>query len=314
MLFSILIPAYKSTFLKECIESILSQSFSDFEIIIVDDDSPERLYDIVSGFSDERIKYYKNKENCGAVNVIHNWNISLDYASGDYVICMGDDDTLMPECLQEYARLISEHPTINVFHCRSFIIDERGERISLTASWPGQESVYDNIWHRINNYREHFIGDFLFKRTALIEKGKFYYLPLAWASDDITTYLLMEGNGVIHINTPLFCYRRSSMTITNSGNASIKLSAIDGEEAWFKRFMHEVHPKDEVDKTLIYSIEKELPHYFKIRRLYTVAYSGYTKGIIRGFFFWLRRKKHTKLSLSELIYAAILATKAKMSH
>ena len=106
MKFSVTIPAYKAKFLKEAIESVLSQTYEKFELIIVDDNSPENLKAIVDEFSDSRIRYYRNPQNCGAVNVVDNWNICLSYCTGEYVICMGDDDRLLPNCLYEYLKLI----------------------------------------------------------------------------------------------------------------------------------------------------------------------------------------------------------------
>ena len=84
--FSISIPAFKRRFLKECIDSILSQTCHDFELIIVNDASPEDLHSVVRQYSDSRIYYYVNEKNCGAVNVVDNWNKCLEYAKGDFII------------------------------------------------------------------------------------------------------------------------------------------------------------------------------------------------------------------------------------
>ena len=114
MKFSVTIPAYKAKFLKEAIVSALSQPYKNFELIIVDDDSPENLKAIVDSFSDTRIRYYRNLQNCGAVNVVDNWNICLSYCTGEYVICMGDDDRLLPNCLNEYFGLIVSYWFLDV--------------------------------------------------------------------------------------------------------------------------------------------------------------------------------------------------------
>jgi len=66
MFFSFVLPAYKATFLKEAIESILAQTYGDFELIIVDDASPEDLGSIVGSFHDSRISYHRNAVNIGA--------------------------------------------------------------------------------------------------------------------------------------------------------------------------------------------------------------------------------------------------------
>src|SRR5690606_28530398 len=110
MKFSIGIPAFKARFLKECIDSILSQTFSDFELIIVNDASPENIDDIVKNYSDSRIRYYVNEKNFGAEQVVDNWNKCLSYALGDYFVLMGDDDLMMPNYLYEFSKLIDRYP------------------------------------------------------------------------------------------------------------------------------------------------------------------------------------------------------------
>ena len=78
MKFSVTIPTYKSRFLKEAIESVVGQTYADWELVIVDDCSPEPLKEIVEPFlSDSRISYYRNEKNCGAVNVVDNWNRNI---------------------------------------------------------------------------------------------------------------------------------------------------------------------------------------------------------------------------------------------
>ncbi|WP_201286830.1 glycosyltransferase family 2 protein [Klebsiella pneumoniae] len=72
--FSIGIPAYKAKYLYNCIESILNQTYTNFELIIVNDASPEDLDTLVSRFNDERIIYSTNEKNYGAEEVIGNWN------------------------------------------------------------------------------------------------------------------------------------------------------------------------------------------------------------------------------------------------
>jgi len=139
MLFSVLIPAFKGQFLSDAIDSCLAQDYDDFEVIIVDDHSPDNLHAIVSNYSDKRIRYYSNRANCGAVDVVDNWNICLSYAEGDFVICMGDDDRLLPWCLTEYRLLLQKYPNLDIYHARTELIDEKGEFINLQESSPETE-------------------------------------------------------------------------------------------------------------------------------------------------------------------------------
>lgn len=157
MRYSILIPAYKAKYLRECIDSILAQSCDDFEIIIVNDASPENLDAIVKQYSDFRISYYVNKENCGALHVVDNWNKCLSYAQGDYVICMGDDDMLLPNCLEEYNNLIEQFPTLDIYHGWTLIIDENSHINDVNDSAAIYESVYSLIYYRLKG-RQQYIG------------------------------------------------------------------------------------------------------------------------------------------------------------
>src|SRR5690606_1152380 len=151
--YSICIPAYKSRYLKDCIQSILQQSLDNFELIVLNDCSPEPIEEIVSEFQDSRINYYKNDINVGALNLVDNWNKCLSLAVGEFVVIMGDDDLLDRDFLKEFSHIISEYPDLDVYHCRSKIINDEGETLMLTPSCPSYESVYDSIWHRLQQFR-----------------------------------------------------------------------------------------------------------------------------------------------------------------
>ena len=178
MKFSVTIPTSKSRFLKEAIESVFGQTYADWELIIVDDCSPEPLKEIVEPFlSDRRISYYRNEKNCGAVNVVDNWNICLSHCTGDYVICMGDDDRLLPNCLEIYKKLIERYPTLNVYHTRTEIINEKGDVIDVQEERPEWESVLSLIWNRWDHRNKQFIGDFCYATDYLKHAEGYYQLP-----------------------------------------------------------------------------------------------------------------------------------------
>lgn len=247
--FSVLIPAYKKKYLRECIESILAQTYSIFELVIVNDASPEDLDSVVCTFADEKIRYVKNEQNCGAVNVVDNWNKCLEYAEGDYVICMGDDDRLLPNCLEEYVKMINTYPNLDVYHAWTEIINEKSEVFQIQEPRPEIESVYSMIWGRMHG-RKQYIGDFLFKTDRLKAIGGFYKLPLAWGSDDITAFLAAEKYGIANSQIPLFQYRDSAITLSSSSNnAEHKFDGIKKYKMWMDVFL-EQRPNNQHDKVL----------------------------------------------------------------
>lgn len=261
ILFSIAIPAYKEKYLKECIDSILSQTYTFFEVIIVNDASPENIEEIVLQFTDKRIRYYRNAKNCGALNVVDNWNKCLEYSKGDFIICMGDDDKLLPNCLQVYVNLINKYPNLDVYHAWTEIIDENSDYKNIQAPRPERESSYSLIWNRWNGRSKQYIGDFLFRTIRLKKEGGFYKLPLAWSSDDITATLMSYPLGIANTQEIIFQYRENRLTITSSHNYDSKLEAVFLERKWYKNFL-KTPPQDKTDKKYWISLNTIFDNYF----------------------------------------------------
>lgn len=310
MRFSITIPAYKATYLKECIDSILAQTYQDYELIIVNDASPEDLESIVNSFSDSRIRYYKNEKNCGAINVVDNWNICLSYATGDYVICMGDDDKLLPNCLEEYCKLITEYPGKGVYHAWTEIIDENSNVVKMQAVRPLLEDVYSIIWHRWHG-RDQFIGDFLFETKRLKENGGFYKLPLAWGTDDITVVLAAKNNGIVNSQKPMFQYRVNSQTISIScDNLKIKMDAISLEEKWFNFFLQE-KPSETTNVGFVYwkMVKDDLSLYMQRKKRDCLKKDFLSGNRILKLAYWIKHRKQYGITLNIILYAFLYSYK-----
>lgn len=314
MRFTVAIPAYKEKFLQRCIQSVINQDFGDFELIIVNDKSPDDLDTIIKKFDDPRIVYYTNEKNCGAENVVDNWNICLSYTKGDYIVLLGDDDELMPNYLSVFNDLINQYPLLNVYHCRSYIINDNSDITGLTPSWPQWESVYENIWHRMSGLRSQYISDFVYKTKYLNKNGGFFKLPLAWASDDITSFEASYNLGIAHTQEPVFCYRESGITLSSSGSVELKLKAIKEENLWYEKFLKVSQPSHKIDVSFYNRIKKDLNRYITAKRIDTIAYNGIRENhMIHDFLYFAKRKKNYELNIQHLIYALILAVKKKRS-
>ncbi len=310
-LISITVPAYKDTYLKECIESILSQTYSNYEIVIVNDASPYDLDAIVSDYTDARIRYYKNEKNCGAVRVVDNWNKCLEYAKGDYIICMGDDDVLLPHCIEEYVKLINKYPGLGVYHAWTEIIDEKSQFMNVTAARCEYESAYSFIWHRWNGRVQQYIGDFLFDTKILRKNGGFFFLPLAWGADDITAIIAAKEAGIANTQRPCFCYRINSSTISSTGDVDIKMEAIYKERAWYEHFLSS-KPENEQDWKFWICIKRQFPLFVKKKKGRTIASDIYSHSLFR-LFRWISKKKKYDISISTLLYAVIEAEKKRFN-
>ena len=282
--FSIVIPAYKASYLKECVDSVLEQSYGNWELIVVDDDSPNNLKPIIDLYDDSRIFYHRNKKNCGALNVVDNWNICLSYCTGDYVICMGDDDKLFPDCLTEYARLIRKYPG----NGWTEIIDEKSNFFDITAPRAEFESCYSLVWNRWNGRTQQFIGDWCFEIEWLRSQGGFFKIPLAWSSDDITAAIAAMKNGVANSQELCFQYRVNSQTISKTGNVYEKMNAKLAEKKWYENFL-ERKPENELDLKYWLSLKKQFVQ--RTEKAFAMTISMDLKKHPLHLFSWFRRKK-----------------------
>ena len=110
---SVLLPIYNTNpkYLKECIESILNQTFTDFELIILNDASTNNLDDIVNSFNDKRIRYYKNETNLG---ITKTRNKLLSLAEGKYIAICDHDDISVPERFEKEYNFLEQNPKYSI--------------------------------------------------------------------------------------------------------------------------------------------------------------------------------------------------------
>ena len=303
--FSILIPAFKAKYLKECLDSILSQTFNDFEIVIVNDASPENVEEVVKNYNDGRIKYYVNDSNIGAENVVDNWNKCLQYSCGDYVICMGDDDKLLPSCLEEYEKLLCQYPDIGLLHGWTEIIDEYSNVVELTTHRCNYETAMSLLWHRMHAYSTQYIGDFCYNSQLLKENGGFYYLPLAWGSDDISAIIAASKNGVANTQKVVFQYRRNSQTISKTGNLILKMQAVIQKEKWLNNYLHQ-GCENSLDVLYKNQLKAELPIIINKEKSVLISYDIKSNSLFR-IVYWFRNKKQFSLSVKTLLRGFIKA-------
>ena len=249
MTFSITIPAYKARFLDEAIKSVISQTYQDWQLVIVDDCSPEDLKGIVEPYlADSRVEYYRNEKNCGAVDVVDNWNICLSHCTGDYVICMGDDDRLLPCCLEELSKTIDKYPELNVYHLQTEIIDESGKIIETLEERPEQEDVLSLMTKRWEG-RKQYIGDFCYSRKHLNAFGGYFPLPYAWGSDDITLFRAALPSGIANVSRTGFQYRENQYSISLSHNDAEKVATVLLQREWYQKAFAELIPQGVFPKT-----------------------------------------------------------------
>lgn len=125
---SIIIPAYNAApYIEKTIDSILAQTLTDFECIIIDDGSKDTTVEVVKSYNDPRIVLIVESNSGGPSKPR---NIGLDRASGDYIFMFDSDDIMHPEKLESAVALLQENATADLLFTNFEAIDEAGEVIN----------------------------------------------------------------------------------------------------------------------------------------------------------------------------------------
>lgn len=125
---SVLMPIYKTpeTYLREAIESILNQSYRDFELLILDDCPEDNREQIVKSYVDKRIKYFQNEKNLG---ITPSRNKLIALAKGEYLAIFDHDDISLPDRLAKQAAVLDNNPDIGVVGCQVEVFQNRTQTL-----------------------------------------------------------------------------------------------------------------------------------------------------------------------------------------
>lgn len=149
-MFSIIMPVFNSEkYLSQAILSVLNQTFTDFELILVDDFSGDNSAEICKRYSssDDRVKYFSNTFNMG---VAATRNFGIEKAAGDYIAFLDSDDLWYPDFLLMYAKSFAETGA-SILHSSYFTIDECSNIIGYVQSPPVINFSGNLLANRIGN-------------------------------------------------------------------------------------------------------------------------------------------------------------------
>lgn len=119
---SVVMPAYNAEkYIKKAIDSILAQTYQDFELLIIEDCSTDRTLEVIESCQDSRIRLFQNDVNRG---IAYSTNIGLRESRGEYIALLDDDDMAVRERLEIQKTYLDTHPDIDVLGGRSVTIDE----------------------------------------------------------------------------------------------------------------------------------------------------------------------------------------------
>ncbi len=208
---SVCIPTYcGAEHLGAAIESVLNQDFSDYELLIIDDNSPDHTAQVVAKYQDARIRYIKNSENLGPEG---NWNKCLTEAQGQYFKLLPHDDVLAPTCLSRQVATLDNdiEQTLALVFCKRQIIGHNGRVIASRGYPGGKEGVIDRNQAIKNSIRKgtNLIGEpgAVMFRYSLAEKVGAFDGSISYIIDlDYWFRLLLHGDAY-YMDAPLASFR-----------------------------------------------------------------------------------------------------------
>jgi glycosyltransferase involved in cell wall biosynthesis len=228
-LVSFVIPCYRlASFLPECVASIFSQSFQNFEILIMDDCSPDNTEEVAKAFTDSRVIYIRNEQNLGA---LRNYNKGIRLSRGKYVWLISADDCLrQPYVLQKYVETLENHPRVGFAFCPGISLRGGKEGGIINYSTYGDMDKIVRGEEIIKHSLEVVQGNMILAASALVRRDCYEALSLfpvdpvwagisvdfIWGGDWYLWLLFSLNYDVAYFAEPMVCYREHELSMTNT--------------------------------------------------------------------------------------------------
>ncbi len=213
---SVCIPTYNGEkHIKETIESVLEQSFTDYELLIIDDASADQTPQIIRSFSDTRIKFLENDTNLGMAN---NWNRCLENAKGKYLQILCQDDCLAKSCLQKKTEAFACDKEISLVFSSSYVMNANGKNLLERQAFRSHKLLDGKVMAHKSFTRRNIFGEpsnVMFKREVSQKVGLFdprLCYSLDW---DYWIRLSLAGR-VYYLHDFLMFFRISNVSATSN--------------------------------------------------------------------------------------------------
>lgn len=208
-------PVYNTApYLREAIDSMLAQTFADFELIVLNDCSPDNAEEILDTYDDPRIVRYKGEKNVGLANVL---NVGIGMARGKYIARMDSDDISLPNRLQVQVDYLEAHPEIDLvsvgmrlFGAKEdiWIREQDAEKVKINALFHSPVLHASSVWRK-----ESFEEQVLSFRQEMVPAEDY----------DLWTRALLKGLKLVNLPEVLYNYRlHSSQATLQTGKTTSK--------------------------------------------------------------------------------------------
>lgn len=229
-LVSVIVPNYNhAPYLRERIDSILNQTFQDFELILLDDCSPDNSREIINSYKDNpHVSHIVlNEENTG--NTFVQWERGIKLARGKYIWIAESDDVALPELLGTLVEQLEQHPDASVAYCHSKLINAEGQVISEHNQYNPAQSGQVTLHDSRQFLRYLLIFNYIYNASMAVFCRKYYFT----ANPDFKGFRFcgdwhfwasISANGkVIEVHDMLNLFRQHQRKVTEHAKTMVAL-------------------------------------------------------------------------------------------
>jgi len=244
-------------YLRQAIESILNQTFKDFEFIIINDDSTDSSLEIIQSCTDPRIKLINNQTNLGLTKSL---NIGIKQAQGKYIARLDADDISLTNRLAEQYEYLKKHPDITIIGSDVELIDENNKTICQ------RQLIHnpDQIKFGLIFYNQLMHSSIFFKKSAVEQIGG-YNENFKYTQDYELYSRLSKKYKISNLNQILIKHRTHSQSISQSKKTQ-QIQENNTKNICFKNINDYVNIKPDDFDTFYQSLWKKTSTINKLRK------------------------------------------------
>jgi len=226
-------PVYNnSTYLVEAIESILGQTYSDFEFVISDDGSQDDSNEIIARYAaqDSRIVHLSRTENAG---VIYTRNELMEHVRGEWMATMDSDDISSPNRLEVQMAFVDDHPSYDVVGSAAMLMDPDGNFMCEISGPRSHEEI--DAWHMAAHSGTAFVSPTSIIRTEALRAVGGYREQIGCAEDYDLFLRMAERGKLCTVPDVLLYYRQHFSSIGYESNREQRAGIHRGVRDAYKR-------------------------------------------------------------------------------
>jgi hypothetical protein len=210
---SFVIPCYKlAHLLRECVDSILSQTYADFEILIMDDCSPDNTVEVAQSYHDPRIKHVRNEPNLGH---LLNYNKGIRMAQGKYVWLISADDRLRStRALERYVAILEANANVGYVFCPAVALVNGQEGRIIHSHGPEDNILGGRDFLKSLLNANSVVAASGFARKECYDAVSYFPLDMPWGGDWYLWCVYALHYDVAYVAEPLVNYRTHELSMT----------------------------------------------------------------------------------------------------